>query len=123
MKTEIPSLGLFGALWNSCTWRGPSTVGGPIEHDLDAVFAPSDQMALGALRALHETGRSIPDDVAVVGFDDIEYVSTDGDPPLTTVHQPAREMGRALVRQLLNGPGRQSDPMIFPTHLVVRQSA
>lgn len=93
------------------------------EPDLDAVFAPSDQMALGALRALHETGRAVPDDVAVVGFDDIEYVSTDGDPPLTTVHQPAREMGRALVRQLLDRHGRQVEPMIFPTHLVVRESA
>jgi LacI family transcriptional regulator, galactose operon repressor len=48
-------------------------------------------------------------------------VSTDGDPPLTTVHQPAREMGRALVRQLLNRD--RADPLIFPTHLVVRQSA
>jgi DNA-binding LacI/PurR family transcriptional regulator len=93
------------------------------EPGLDAVFAPSDQMALGALRALHESGRTVPDDVAVVGFDDIEYVSTDGDPPLTTVHQPARAMGRELVRQLLARNGRQADPVIFPTHLVIRESA
>jgi DNA-binding LacI/PurR family transcriptional regulator len=90
------------------------------EPDLDAVFVPSDQMALGALRAIRGTGRRAPDDVAVVGFDDIESLSTDGEPPLTTVHQPVVDMGQELVRTLLSRP---AEPVIFPTHLVVRESA
>jgi DNA-binding LacI/PurR family transcriptional regulator len=89
---------------------------------LDAVFA-SDLMALGALEAIRGTGRHAPDDVAVVGFDDIEYVSTDGDLPLTTVHQPVAEMGRELVRRLLSRRGGTADPVIFPSQLVVRESA
>jgi DNA-binding LacI/PurR family transcriptional regulator len=88
--------------------------------DLDAVFVPSDTMALGAQRAIRGTGRRTPDDIAVVGFDDIEALSADGDPPLTTVHQPVVDMGRELVRTLLRRP---VEPTIFPTRLVVRESA
>ena len=93
------------------------------EPDLDAVFVSSDTMAWGAIEAIRRTGRRVPDDVAVVGFDDIEHVSTDGDPPLTTVHQPVAEEGRALVRHLLAQRHGRADPVIFPTHLVVRESA
>ena len=93
------------------------------EPDLDAVFAPSDQMALGALQAIQRSGRLTPDDVAVVGFDDIEYVSTDGDPPLTTVHQPVADMSREAARRVLDWQPGRVDPTIFPTHLVVRGSA
>ncbi|OLB80159.1 MAG: hypothetical protein AUI14_07695 [Actinobacteria bacterium 13_2_20CM_2_71_6] len=96
------------------------------EPDLDAVFATSDQMALGALRAVRDAGRRAPDDVAVVGFDDIRDISGDGGPALTTVHQPSADMGRELVRLLLTGHGRRpasTDPVIFPTRLVVRESA
>ncbi len=89
------------------------------EPGLDAIFAASDQMALGAQRAIRDSGRSSHDDVAVVGFDDIAE-SVDGDPPLTTVHQPSEVMGHELVRLLL---GRAAEPVIFPTHLVVRASA
>jgi DNA-binding LacI/PurR family transcriptional regulator len=55
--------------------------------DIDAVFAASDPMALGALRVLREAGRTVPDDVALVGFDDGPLAAV-SDPPLTTVHQP-----------------------------------
>jgi DNA-binding LacI/PurR family transcriptional regulator len=93
------------------------------EPDIDAVFVPSDTMALGALETIRRSGRRVPDDVAVVGFDDIEHVSTDADPPLTTVHQPVAEEGRELVQRLLIQQGGRADPVIFETHLVVRESA
>jgi DNA-binding LacI/PurR family transcriptional regulator len=68
--------------------------------DLDAVFAASDPMAIGAMQVLKVRGRRIPDDVAVVGFDG-SPMARHTDPPLTTVHQPAEAMGRNMVRLLL----------------------
>ena len=68
--------------------------------DLDAVFVASDLMAGGALRALRERGRRVPDDVAVVGFED-SPIARQTEPPLTTVHQPVEEMGREMVRLLV----------------------
>ncbi|HYJ74329.1 MAG TPA: LacI family DNA-binding transcriptional regulator [Kineosporiaceae bacterium] len=94
------------------------------EPALDAVFVASDLMADGALRALRAAGRRVPDDVAVVGFDDFP-VAQYTDPPLTTVHQPAFDIGRALAAQLLRAlAGEPVEPaLILPTHLVVRASA
>ncbi|SCG56963.1 LacI family DNA-binding transcriptional regulator [Micromonospora coxensis] len=95
------------------------------EHpDLDAVFAASDLMAHAALRTLREAGRRVPQDVAVIGFDDIETAAYT-DPPLTTVRQPIVELGRALTRQLLRiTAGEEIDEaLILPTELVLRESA
>jgi DNA-binding LacI/PurR family transcriptional regulator len=91
---------------------------------LDAVFVASDLMAHGALKALREAGRRVPDDVAVVGFDDIELAAF-SDPPLTTVAQPIVEIGRTIARQLLRRlDGEDVEPaVILPTELVVRESA
>ena len=91
---------------------------------LDAVFVASDIMALGALRALRKAGRRVPDDVAVVGFDDIDNASYT-EPPLTTVRQPTIEMGRQMVRMLLRLTAGETvdEPVILPTELVVRESA
>ena len=69
--------------------------------ELDAVFAANDLMAIGALQALAERGRRVPDDLAVIGFDDIPLAATSV-PPLTTVRQPMAEMGRALAARLLD---------------------
>ncbi|MEU8796451.1 LacI family DNA-binding transcriptional regulator [Spirillospora sp. NPDC048819] len=88
---------------------------------LDAVFAASDLMATGALHSLRKAGRRVPDDVAVVGFDDIDAARYT-DPPLTTVRQPIAEVARAVVRILLAGVDDQAEPVIFPTELVVRDS-
>lgn len=68
--------------------------------ELDAVFCASDVMAAGARAVLREAGRRVPDDVALVGFDD-SAVARHMDPPLTSVRQPIEEMGRAMVRVLL----------------------
>jgi DNA-binding LacI/PurR family transcriptional regulator len=91
---------------------------------LDAVFVASDLMAHGALRALHEVGRRVPEDVAVVGFDDIEMARYT-EPPLTTVRQPIQQIGRELARHLLKQvAGEDVDPVVLlPTELVIRESA
>lgn len=91
--------------------------------DLDAVLAASDQMAVGALRALCRTGRRVPDDVAVVGFDDAPIAGRIR-PRLTTVRRPIEEMGARLARELLRriagAPGRN---VVLDTKLIIRDSA
>lgn len=92
--------------------------------DLDAVFAASDLMAIGAMRALRSAGRKIPDDVAVVGFDD-SHAARLAEPQLTSVRQPMEEIGRSLARLLLSqlrNPGTRPASLIVPTELVVRES-
>jgi DNA-binding LacI/PurR family transcriptional regulator len=92
---------------------------------IDGVFAASDLMAMGALRALRELGRRVPDDVAVVGFDDAPLAKF-ADPPLTTVRQPVELLGKEMVRLLLQRlSDRHGEPqtVILPTELVVRSSA
>jgi DNA-binding LacI/PurR family transcriptional regulator len=91
---------------------------------LDAVFVASDLMAMGALRALRNLGRRVPDDVAVVGFDDAPLASY-SDPPLTTIRQPVERLGQEMVRLLLHrlsDPGGEPTTIIMPTELVVRSS-
>ncbi|WP_233492285.1 LacI family DNA-binding transcriptional regulator [Blastococcus sp. TF02A-30] len=91
--------------------------------DLDAVFAAGDSMAVGALRALREAGRSVPGDVAVVGFDDSPLAAVT-DPPLTTVRQPVEELGRAMAELLAALlAGEEPASRVLPTELVVRASS
>jgi DNA-binding LacI/PurR family transcriptional regulator len=91
--------------------------------DLDAVFAASDLMAAGALRALRERGRSVPADVAVVGFED-STIAHRTDPPLTTVHQSVDQMGREMARLLLARiAGEEARSVVLDTYLIVRESA
>ncbi|WP_436758731.1 LacI family DNA-binding transcriptional regulator [Streptosporangium sp. V21-05] len=90
---------------------------------LDAVFAANDLMAIGAMRALRRAGRRVPDDVAVVGYDDIE-AALYTDPPLTTVRSPMGEQAAASARLLLGLlRGEPAPPVILPTQLVVRESS
>jgi DNA-binding LacI/PurR family transcriptional regulator len=92
--------------------------------DLDAIFAASDPMALAALRTLRRLGKRIPEDVAVVGFDDTPS-SRDSEPALTTVHQPIEEMGRTMAELLaarIDGDSGQA-AVILPTQLVIRASS
>ena len=94
------------------------------EPDLDAVFCGSDLMALGALSALRAAGRAVPEDVAVVGFDDIEAARY-AEPPLTTVQQPSPLLGREMVRMMLRilAGEEVESPKTLPTRLVLRGSA
>lgn len=87
-----------------------------------AIFSANDQMALGAYRALGEVGLRIPDDISVVGFDDIEE-AVDFSPPLTTIAQDWDLLGREVLRvasESLAGAPPQS--VLLPTRLVVRES-
>ncbi|WP_405892058.1 LacI family transcriptional regulator [Streptomyces sp. NBC_01527] len=93
--------------------------------DVDAVFAASDVMAAGARQVLRETGRRIPDDVALIGFDD-SAVARHMDPALTSVRQPIEEMGRVMTRVLLQeiaGENEVRPQIVLPTELVVRDSS
>lgn len=92
--------------------------------DVDAIFAASDLMAVGVLRALYRVGRRVPEDVAVIGFDDLP-LGRRTDPPLTTVRQPVEEMGARMVRELLATINRRTTPrsVVLDTELVVRQSS
>ncbi|MCC3763535.1 LacI family transcriptional regulator [Glycomyces sp. TRM65418] len=96
------------------------------EHpDVDAVFAASDLMAQGAIHTLHDHGRRVPEDVAVVGFDDSAPARLSR-PPITTVRQPLEDMGAEMVRLLLEriaDPSMEPTSVIFEPELVVRESA
>jgi DNA-binding LacI/PurR family transcriptional regulator len=91
--------------------------------DLDAVFAASDLMALGALDELRRQQRQVPEDVAVIGFED--SLARYAHPPLTTVRQPVEELGRTMVRILtgITQHGEDRQQLMLPTELVVRESA
>jgi len=90
-----------------------------------AVLAMSDAMALGAIRAIRDQGRSVPGDVSVVGFDDLDLAQLT-DPPLTTVHQPVRRKGEEAVRllvSLIDGRAEERpEHRRLETRLVVRAS-
>ncbi|MFC5955604.1 LacI family DNA-binding transcriptional regulator [Streptomyces pratens] len=99
--------------------------------DLDAVFAASDVTAAGARHALREAGRRIPDDVALVGYDD-SAIARHMDPPLTSVRQPIEEMGRRMIDLLLAEVADRRPPasreldrrqVVLATELVERASS
>jgi DNA-binding LacI/PurR family transcriptional regulator len=91
--------------------------------EFDAVFAGDDEAAAGALTALNSAGLRVPQDVALVGFDDT-YFSRYLNPPLTTVHAPIERVGQEATRQLLKliRTGRTEPLVLLPTELVVRRS-
>lgn len=90
----------------------------------DAVFACSDAMALGAMRAIREAGLRIPQDIAVVGYDNLPFANQ-AEPPLTTIQQPIKETGATAVETLIdilgNGAPAQCR-MVLPNQLMVRES-
>jgi DNA-binding LacI/PurR family transcriptional regulator len=88
------------------------------------IFAGNDEAAFGVLFALQELGISVPDQVSVCGYDDLEYAKNIW-PSLTTVHQPAEEMVEMATRiliQLLKGKPVEPLQLTFPAHLVIRKS-
>ena len=91
--------------------------------DLTAVFVASDVVAVGAMAAIRDAGLRVPDDLSVVGFDDVPLAAY-LDPPLTTVHLPAHDLGHAAGLALLDRiAGRSVEPRtVLPTELVIRSS-
>ena len=89
----------------------------------DGLFAANDLTAVGALRALRDRGLRVPDDVAVVGYDDVP-LAADADPALTTVRQPLEAMGRQMARILIDlADGRQATSVTLGVEPVGRDSA
>jgi LacI family transcriptional regulator len=89
-----------------------------------AIFAFNDAIALGAMRAARQRGLRLPEDLSIVGFDDIKY-ATVATPTLTTVRQPLHEMGRtgiSLLLRLLDGRRSETQHIELATRLVVRES-
>jgi LacI family transcriptional regulator len=95
-----------------------------IERRVTAIFAANDLSALGVINALTESGRRVPDDISVVGFDDAR-LSAYTSPPLTTVHQPAREIGERATRlllELIGGHRAGTLVQLLEPQLVIRAS-
>lgn len=93
------------------------------DRSFDAVVACSDLVAIGALEALKQRSLRVPQDVAVVGFDDSPVAAT-ASAPLTTVHQDWNAAGRMLARKMLSWlDGEEPQPEVLPVSLVVRSSA
>jgi DNA-binding LacI/PurR family transcriptional regulator len=89
-----------------------------------AVFAASDELAIGAYRAIAESGLRIPQDISVVGFDNIE-ASAYTTPPLTTVHQPFADLGiqaLILLLEMLEKESFEASSVLLPAQLVIRES-
>jgi LacI family transcriptional regulator len=90
----------------------------------DAVFAASDAMAFAAMRAIQESDLCVPEDIAIVGFDDIPAAAT-SKPPLTTVRQPISRTGKIVAEMLIDmieHPDHQPHRVVLPTELVIRSS-
>ena len=116
-----PEPGILHGDWTAASGHSAATA---LADDpaVTAVFAANDQMALGVIRALADAGRRVPEDVSVVGFDDIADAA-DYRPPLTTVRQDFDALGELAVAALIDGieDGRRRVETV-PTTLVVRAS-
>jgi LacI family transcriptional regulator, repressor for deo operon, udp, cdd, tsx, nupC, and nupG len=89
-----------------------------------AVYSMNDLMALGAIRAVHESGLRIPQDIAIVGYDDMRF-SAFTYPPLTTVHAPEIELGQEAARmlvKLINGVKVENPHLSLEPELMIRES-
>jgi DNA-binding LacI/PurR family transcriptional regulator len=89
-----------------------------------AIFAGNDRQAAGVYRALHELNVRVPDDMSVIGFDDLPYTEL-MNPPLTTVHAPRLELGRmaaTMLLRLINGEALDMTRVVLPTEFIERQS-
>lgn len=95
-----------------------------LQHQPDAVFAASDPMAMSAMKAIVEAGLRIPQDIAVIGYDDLPAGLT-AVPPLSTIHQPIRQIGALAVNTLIDIIDHPQEPtrrIVLPPELVIRQS-
>jgi DNA-binding LacI/PurR family transcriptional regulator len=92
------------------------------DPSVDAIFAGCDLMATGVVRALAHLGRRVPEDVAVVGFDNC-IIAASLTPSLTSVHQPVEEMAAAATRALVNRQVTRFWRVVFPADLRIRESS
>lgn len=96
-----------------------------LPHPPTAIFASDDTEAIGVVWAAHEAGRHVPNDLSVIGFDDMP-MAEQASPPLTTMHQPLRAMGQRAAEMLIawieQGERPVPNRQVLPTHLVVRAS-
>ncbi len=101
---------------------------GLLEHPRrpTAIFCANDEMAMGCLHQIRLAGLKVPEDISVVGFDDIRYAAI-SNPPLTTIRQPAEEIGERVMRRLLReieeGRSTNAEHEIVPHKLIIRESA
>jgi LacI family transcriptional regulator len=116
-----PNLVYYGNFSRSSGYRGFQYL---LQYKPDAVFAAGDTIAAGLLQAAHEAGVRVPDDVAVIGFDDID-VAQQTIPLLSTMRQPVLEKGAAAARlliDLIEERVQAPQKVLLPTELIVRQS-
>lgn len=108
-------------------FNDPSGVGGAaalLDRGVDAIFCANDRMARGALEVLVARGMRVPEDVALAGFDDLEFAAQ-LDPPLTTIRQGVDQQGAEAARtliKLLQDPAGGPRRVLMPAELVIRQS-
>ncbi len=92
--------------------------------EITAIFAATDEIAMGTLTAIWQLGLKVPEDVSVIGFDDISMASSIT-PPLTTMRQPIGEISRTVVEMaidMVENPHRKRSDVVLPTELIVRNS-
>ncbi len=129
LALEQAGIPFDGSLVEPGDWSfesGYQAVGRLLERapHLTALFAQNDRMAVGAMRALREKGHRIPDDVAIVGYDDIPMAAY-SHPPLTTIHQPMQEVGEIATGkliELIDDPDAEREEILLKTKLVRRGS-
>ncbi len=96
------------------------------QADFDGIFVASDLMAFGAIRAFQEAGLNVPEDIALVSYDDTPEASSHR-PSLTTIHQPAPKLGstaaQMLIDQLENGDNPRPQRITLPTELIIRETS
>jgi len=94
-------------------------------HKPTAIFCANDEMAMGCLHEIKLTGLKIPEDISIIGFDDIRYAEI-LDPPLTTIRQPAEKIGERVMYRLLleveEGRSRNGQVEVVPHELIIRES-
>lgn len=121
--TVDPTLIYHGDFMRTQGFAGANTLLA-LSHPPTAIFASNDEMAFGVIEAIRECGLHIPEDISVIGFDDIPRAAVVY-PSLTTVRQPLAQMGREgthILLKLIDCPTLPVEQKVLPTELVVRQS-
>lgn len=122
---ELVGGGTLWGEWSEAWGRDAAQILMNSDEPFDAVFCGSDQIARGLVDALREAGRRVPDDIAIVGFDNWDVMAEACRPPLTTVDPDLTDLGRAAARKLyeaIEDNRSEHGLQLFPCHLVIRQS-